>query len=151
MQKHTDIISKATNLLIREIELIAKGPISEFGYRERIRIERGLFLTLKMLCCQLANYNLQGFAKPHREDLLKFLSKDCTKKSIQELVEQIFQLKIFIVSLSSENAYVRGDAFSRVGVDRSTALNFVKRQAESILEKINLLYTRNFTETKDGL
>lgn len=151
MQKHTDIISKATNLLISEIELIAKGPISEFGYRERIRIERGLFLTLKMLCCQLSNYNLQGFAKRHQEDLLIFLSKDCTEKSIQELVEQIFQLKIFILSLSSENAYVRGDAFSRAGVDRSTALNFIKRQAESILKKINLLYTKNFTETKDDL
>ncbi|MDO8259876.1 MAG: hypothetical protein Q7T50_00055, partial [Candidatus Magasanikbacteria bacterium] len=76
MPKHSDIISKASSLLIREIELIAKGPISEFGYRERMRIERGLFLTLKVLCYQSANYNLQGFAKCHREDLLKFLSKD---------------------------------------------------------------------------
>ena len=41
-----------------------------FGYIERIQVERGLFLVLKLLSLERLQYNLQGFSKAHMDSIL---------------------------------------------------------------------------------
>ena len=126
------------NFLHHENDRIVKN-FSEFGYRERILIERGLFLLIKCLCEEVLNYNLQGFSNYHKKNLNTIISKTDCDETFSQVVEQLFQLKIFIQSVSSENAYVRGDSLSKLGLDRKNVFSFIEAQIESITNKTNLL------------
>jgi len=135
-KRQKENINKIIPLLIRETNDVC-GNNSEFGYKERVRIERGLFLLLKFLCSQKLNYNLQGFGNFHRQTLLaKIVSRKCGAPFAQT-IEQIFQLKVFLQALSSENSYVRGDALSRVGVEKKNVFSLIERRVRSIITKIN--------------
>ena len=96
-------IESILNFLHHENDSIVRN-FSEFGYRERILIERGLFLLIKCLCEEILIYNLQGFSNYHKKKLNKIISKTDCAKAFPQIVEQIFQLKIFLKSVSSENA-----------------------------------------------
>jgi hypothetical protein len=108
----------------------------EFGYKERIQIERGLFLIVKLLCSKIIKFNLQGFSKAHKDDVLKMIPLTDSGKNFSQLVDRIFQFKVFILSLSSENAYVRGDALSRMGLKRQNVLSFIKAEIGRIRDKV---------------
>ena len=116
-----------------------KKNLSEFGYRERILIERGLFLLIKCLCKKILDYDLQGFSNQHKIDLNKIISRTGRCEPFLQVVEQIFQLKIFLQSVSSENAYVRGDSLSKLGLDRKNVFRFIEAQLNSIPNRIHLL------------
>lgn len=123
-------------VLISEIENLSTN-FSEFGYRERVRIERYLFLLLKAFCQRELDYNLQGFSKSHLEEFSSLAANKSKEKALNLIVDQAFQLKIYLQSLSSENAYVRGDALSKLGLDRTKIFSFIKFQSEVIIKKIN--------------
>lgn len=108
----------------------------EFGYRERIQIERGLFLIVKLLCVNILKYDLQGFSNAHKDNVLKLIPHDDYGKIFSQLIDRIFQFKIFILSLSSENAYIRGDALSRMGLERKNVFSFIKAETGRIRDKI---------------
>lgn len=131
-------IESILNFLHHENDSIEKD-FSEFGYRERILIERGLFLLIKWLCKEILNYDLQGFSNYHKNKLNSIISKTDCDKTFLQVVEQIFQLKIFLLSVSSENAYVRGDSLSKLGLDRKNVFSFIEAQIKSITDKTNLL------------
>ena len=131
-------IESILNFLHHENDSIVKN-FSEFGYRERILIERGLFLLIKCLCKEILNYNLQGFSNYHKKNLNNIISKTDCDETFSQVVEQIFQLKIFLQSVSSENAYVRGNSLSKLGLDRKNVFSFIEAQIESIRNKTNLL------------
>lgn len=126
------------NFLRHENDSI-KRNFSEFGYRERILIERGLFLLIKCLCKKILDYNLQGFSNLHKINLDNIISKTDCGETFLKLVEQIFHLKIFLQSVSCENAYVRGDSLSKLGLDRKNVFSFIESQVKSITNKTNLL------------
>lgn len=136
-QSHNKI-KTILNFLHHESETIEKS-FSEFGYRERILIERGLFLLIKYLCKAMLNYNLQGFNNYHKNELNEIISKTSCDETFTNLVEQIFQLKIFLQSVSSGNAYVRGDSLSKLGLDRKNALCFIETKIKNIADKTNSL------------
>lgn len=136
--KFDNNIEKFGSTLISEIESVSTN-FSEFGYRERVRIERYLFLLLKAFCQRQLGYNLQGLSKCHLEEVTSLISNKTKNKSINLIVVQAFQLKIYLQSLSSENAYVRGDALSKLGLDRKKVFSFIQEQSKSIISKINLL------------
>ena len=131
-------IERLGSTLISEIESVSTN-FSEFGYRERVRIERFLFLLLKAFCWRELDYNLQGFSKCHLEEVTSLFSKETKGKSLSLIIDQAFQLKIYLQSLSSENAYVRGDALSKLGLDRKKVFLFIQDQSRSIINKINIL------------
>jgi hypothetical protein len=131
-------IESILNLLHHENDSIGKN-FPEFGYRERILIERGLFLLIKCLCKEILNYNLQGFSNYHKKNLNNIISKTDCDETFLQVVEQIFQLKIFLQSVSSENAYVRGDSLSKLGLDRKNVFSFIEAQIKSITNKTILL------------
>lgn len=131
-------IEAILTFLHHENDSIEKS-FSGFGYRERILIERGLFLLIKCLCKEILNCNLQGFSNSHKNNLNSIISRtDCDKIFLQ-VVEQIFQLKIFLQSVSSENAYVRGDSLSKLGLSRKNVFSYIGAQIKSITDKTNLL------------
>lgn len=137
--KQPEIIHNIISLLTLETDFFAKES-QQIGYRERIKLERGLFLLLKCLCKNNLNYNIQGFSQIHREKLNRIIAKiDCDRAFLQT-IDQIFQLKIFIKSLSSENAYVRGDALSRSGVNKENVIFLIRNQVQSITRKIILFH-----------
>jgi hypothetical protein len=131
-------IESILNFLYHEYEYIEKN-FSGFGYRERIRIERGLFLLIKFLCKELLDYNLQGLSNYHKDRLNSIISKTECDKIFLQVVERIFQLKIFLQSLSSENAYVRGDSLSKLGLNRKNVFSFIEFQINAIADKTKIL------------
>jgi hypothetical protein len=112
---------------------------SQFGYKERIKIERCLFLLAKYLCQILINYNLQGFTKHDQEIITLKLSEINCDKQIVNVFNHIFHLKYTIQSLSSENAYVRGDALSKLNLDRTNIISFLKNQIHHITNSITTI------------
>lgn len=128
------MLSQIFAYLNNEIDSIVKSQ--EFGYRERIQIERGLFLLIKLLCFERFRFNLQGFSKEHKDNILKLISHNNCERSFALLVDRIFQFKVFILSLSSENAYVRGDALSCMGLKRQNVFSFIKDEIGRIRDKV---------------
>jgi len=133
------MLEEIKEILLRDTEYITNIKLSEFGYRERIKIERSLFLLLKLICRNRINYNLKGFNKRNRDLLLKRINNEHNSMQFAELIEKIFLLKFFIQSLSNKNPYVMFDALSRTATNQENALKFVKVQIESIIKKINHL------------
>jgi hypothetical protein len=110
-----------------------------FGYRERMKIERGLFLLLKILCKNMLGHNLQGFSESHRMKVFELIARKKRDDSFIRLINRIWQLKVYIQSLSSENAYVRGDALSRLGLDKKSVFSFINYEIQKIGENTILL------------
>lgn len=132
-------LDEIVSFLTTESESVS-GNLSEFGFRERIKIERCLFLMTKIICKEELNYDLQGFSKFHRQKLSYIISMQESDNAFAQIVIQIFQFKIFVQTLSNENAYVRGDALSKLGLDRKSVYKFIKDQVKSIVIKLNSLY-----------
>lgn len=111
------------------------GKSSNFGYRERINIERCLFILLKFLCNEKINYNLQGFSNDHIDKLRNYVENSKCDKIFLQTIEKAFQLKIFIIQISCENAYVRGDSISKLGLNEISVYKFIETQLNSITQK----------------
>lgn len=126
-----------------EVDLISKKH-HEFGYRERMQIERGLFLLVKVLCNMKLGYELQGFSKAHKDRILELIRQNKYDGFFTQLIDQVFQLKIFLQSLSSENAYVRGDALSRLGLNRQNVVSFIKEEIRRICDKTKSINVEQF-------
>lgn len=141
-RKQEKTCKKACLLLQDEANHVLKN-MTPFGFRERVRIERSLFLLLKNLSCVYCDYEPHGFSDAHVHKILLHIPRKCTHKSFKQVVEQIFQLKIFIKSISNENAYVRNDALARSGVDKKNILFFINHQSNGIISKIKSLSAQN--------
>jgi len=89
---------------------LAKNSNLRIGYRERLRIERPIFLLLKLVCYRYMGFELRGFTEIHRTELEKQLSLSQVGREIAEFVRLAYELRVFLLRVSSENAYVRGDA-----------------------------------------
>lgn len=138
-KKPPDTIYNVNIYLKKEIKHFSKN-ILEFGYKERIIIERCLFILIKIICKDNIKYNLQGFNDFHKEKILVIVSDDKLNNNLYHIINQIFQLKIFLQKLSSKNGYVRGDSLTNLGLKRKDVLNFIDDQFNSIIKKINYLY-----------
>jgi hypothetical protein len=99
-----------------------------FSYRERIAIERLLFLLLKDVCSTAFGYRLQGLTEVHRFALLDFATNASVNREVNRLITRVFELRVFLKSLSSANPYVQGDALSRVGLMKHSAINFIAKE-----------------------
>jgi hypothetical protein len=55
-------------------------------------------------------FELRGFTETHRTELEKQFSLSQVGCEIAEFVRLAYELRVFLLRVSSENAYVRGDA-----------------------------------------
>jgi hypothetical protein len=109
---------------------------SYFGYSERMLLERTLFAVLRTFCSKYLELDITGFTDYYKSLILE--NPVCESNSlINEIINQIFSLKYFLQKLSSENAYVRGDALSSVSIDKNQVFSFISIQTHAINKKIS--------------
>lgn len=132
------MLSQIFFYLNNEVDIIAKSH-QKFGYKERMQIERGLFLLTKILCNNKLRYNLQGFSKAHRDRILELIRSNKYDSAFIQLIDQVFQFKVFLQSLSSESAYTRGDALSSLDLNRQNVFTFINLEIKRICDKTTAL------------
>jgi len=114
--------------LIEHASKLEMSKLRHFGYRERINIERDLFLLLKVFCHEQFRYTLHGLNEVHRKKLFNSIAYEKSENAAKQFITQIFELQTFLKSLTSENAYVQGDALSRVVQTPKSVLKFIARK-----------------------
>lgn len=125
--------------LIEQLELIAteleQTPPLRVGYRERVRIERPLFLILKEICGQRLGYVLHGLTDVHKNILHQCAKEKSCSKNLLNFIQNVFEFRIFLLALSSSNPYVQGDALSRASVAKRDAVEFLARQIRILVKE----------------
>ena len=132
MSRQSDRIRRIADGLIEYAAKVERSQLRSFGYRERIAIERLLFLVLKDICSITLQYSLQGLTEAHRLALLDVVRSKNPASEVNGLVTEIFELRVFLYSLSSANPYVQGDALSRVELTEKSVTNFIGKELRKI-------------------
>lgn len=133
------------SILLSDLELISQNSISAFGFRERMKLERTLFIILQKTMYKVLNYEVQGFTNFYRNELKKKVTDLDKDKRYHVLIDKIFDLKFFLQSLSSDSAYVRGDTLSKAGANRNEIFSIIKAHVKGIIEQVRLLDDMNST------
>lgn len=113
----------------------SQNPPKLIGYRERVRIERLLFLIAKEMCLKHLGYELHGLSEAHREELTRWFDHNPCGKSLENFLREVFELRVFVLALSSTNPYVSGDALSRASLTKRGAVITLSRALYSLAEK----------------
>lgn len=106
MHTPADELHRACHQLKAVAEDIAENPPPRIDYRERLRIERPLFMVIKEACKQYLGYELHGLSEVHRTELNDWMEDNPCIKPFQNFVRKAFELRVFLLALSSESAYV---------------------------------------------
>lgn len=116
-------------------EDLTQNPPQRIGYRERVRIERPLFLVVKEVCLRHLGYDLHGFSEIHRKELNHWMDGISCRRSLKNFIREAFELRVFVLALSSSNPYVRGDALSRASLTNRDAVARLSHALQSLAEK----------------
>lgn len=137
-KKRLDDTCKAALLrLQKSVDSLKNKTINQFGYVDRMFIERELFELLKQLCISKMDYPLQGLGNIHREALLKkMLSLKC-EENLSRAVREVFELRSFMQKITSSSAYVRDDAISSAGISQKDALRTLALHLNGFIEYCN--------------
>lgn len=135
MQEHGELSAS----FIKQLELIAteleQSPLVQFGYRERVRIERPLFLVLREVCHNQLGHVLHGLTNVHHDALYQCIKGKSCGKDLLDFIRHVFELHAFLLELSSTNPYVQGDALSRVSLTKRDAAAFVVRHIRALVKE----------------
>ena len=134
LNDETQQIARSLNEAAAQLE---GSEVRRLGYRERISVERVLFLLLKHLCRTHLDYKLQGLSEAHRQRVWEEICKKPQDRTFERFVSDVFQLRVFLQSLTSTNPYVQGDALSRVGVSRAYASRVVANQLRGLARRMS--------------
>lgn len=104
------------------------------GYRERALIERPMFLVIKEVCKRRFGYELHGLSEKHRNKLEEMIHSDACNRRFRDLVRELFELRVFLLDLSSSNPYVQGDALSRASLTKSDAVRALSRSLHRLAD-----------------
>lgn len=117
-------------------EALINNPPQRIGYRERVLIERPLFLTLKDVFRRRLGHELHGMSKKHRCLLEAAIENSPNGHQLRPLLRETFELRAFLLDLSSANPYVRGDALSRASVTQQDAPRTLGRALLCLVDRI---------------
>ena len=132
MRTHANILQTPCQKLETIAVELEQNPPQRIGYRERMRIERPLFLLLKEVCLRHLEYELHGMTEVHRKALSLLLSKKRCTRDLQNFVRNAFELRVFILALSSTNPYVQGDALSRASLTKRESIKVLIRELRAL-------------------
>lgn len=132
MNTPSDRIIRSSDKLMEHAAEVERSQLRSFGYRERIAIERLLFLIIKDICSTKLQYSLQGLTEVHRLALLYFVKNRDVGSELNRLITRVFELRVFLYSLSSANPYVQGDAISRVALTKRSVVKFTAKELRKI-------------------
>lgn len=119
---------------------LANSNLSLFGYRERIQVERLLFLSIKLLLAKYG-YNLTGFSNKHIAEIKDYALKHKLSASFINVIDDVNQLKIHIKNISSSNAYVRNNALLNANYNIEMAMRLLGDKLSKIITNIFNLYS----------
>jgi len=117
---------------------LVKSNISSFGYRERIQIERVIFLCLKLLMNEYA-YDLHGLSNKHFDDLRNKAIQNEWSKDLVNIINETFEFKIYLKNMSSSNAYVRNDALLRMSPNLTHLMPMIANKFMKLITKMDNL------------
>lgn len=117
---------------------ISNETLSSFGYRERVQLERLIFLNLKQLMKQLG-YDLHGLSNIHFESLKKAAKENGWPKDVINVMHEAFEFKIYIKDISSSNAYVRNDALLRLSPNLVQLIPLICNKFMNLITKMSKL------------
>lgn len=135
MHTPADKLHQAYQQLKAVAKDLAENPPLRIDFRERVRIERSLFVVIKEACQQYLGYELHGLSEAHRTELNDWMESNGCAKSFQHFLREAFELRVFLLALSSANAYVQGDALSRASLTKRNVLRTLSHSLHSLAEK----------------
>jgi adenylate kinase family enzyme len=118
---------------------IKAQSLGRFGFKERMKLERTLFLILRAVSISMVGYDIPGFTDYYKQQLIEQLEGKNQCRDYIHLIQKIYSLKQTLQSLSSENGYVRGDTLSKLDQDRRSIFGFLERQIKSINDNMEQL------------
>ena len=118
--------------LIGQLEVIAAEleqvvPI-RVGYRDRVRIERPLFLVLKEICLRHLGFDLHGLTDVHRQGLRQCIARRPCSSNLLHFIRHVYEFRVFLLELTSADPYVQGNALSLVLETECGSVAFLSRQ-----------------------
>ena len=119
---------------------LANSNLSLFGYRERIQVERLLFLSIKLLLAKYG-YNLTGFSNKHIAEIKEYALKNKFPAEFINAIDDANQLKIHIKNISSSNAYVRNDALINANYNIEMSMRLLGNKLTKVITTIISLYS----------
>ena len=134
MNEHASVIRELAQTLLTQASGLETLPPRTFGYRERMQLERPLFLILKTVSLFRLGYELHGLSDVHRTALHEHLERSDQGADVKAYVRDVCELYVFLRSLSAANPYVQGDALSRVAATRRHVIALVVRRLRSITD-----------------
>lgn len=135
MHIHADKLHKACQQLKAVAEELAQNPPRRIDYRERARIERPLFLVVKEVCLRHLGYDIHGLSEVHRKELNDWMKGKACGRSLHNFVREAFELRVFLLDLSSTNPYVQADSLSRASLTKEDAVRTLSRTLHSLAER----------------
>jgi len=124
---------------IEKLESIAteleQAPPRRIDYIERVRIERPLFLMIKEICRQHLGYDLHGLSSEHRDALYQYIEGKPGSKYLSNFIRHVFEVRVFLLKLSSSDPYVQGDALLQVSVNGKDSFAFLARQIRILVKE----------------
>lgn len=131
MEKNIVLINKKLKKLKNDFEEISNSNIGDFGFKERIKLERTLYLLL----LDLTEIELSGFNDLSLEKIVKI--KD---EKTRQVAQKIYKLRIFLKKISSSNPYERYDAINELSINRKTVFLLMRKKIDSLIKEIENHY-----------
>lgn len=126
MQKKDSRLLEYVETIKIDLDKIKEKSFSNFRYKERVKLERTLFLIL----IELVEIDIDGFNQISYNKIKKILEKDCI--IIDSLIDKLFELQAFLKSVSNSNPYVRDDALSKADTNRIKVFDLIKMKINRI-------------------
>jgi hypothetical protein len=127
MHKHAERLAYFCAQLRTVAASLADKPPKHIGYRERLLVERPLFLVMKEVCRRRLGYDLRGLSEVHRLRLESAIQGNTSTMRVQNLLREAFEIRVFLIDLSSANPYVQGDALSRASLQKEDVVKVLSR------------------------
>jgi len=129
--------------LLAELETLGstlkrKEPrYADFGYKERTRFERLLFLILKEYCAKKLDYeDLGGLSHVHRSRFRRLVAEEKSSAVEFRIAEEGFQIYAQLYELCTAHIYDPGRTVTRLGRDATQVLVQIAEQVEGFIREV---------------
>jgi len=122
-------------ILYRDLDQIQEQSFARFNYRERMKLERTLFILLN----EILSFPLKSFSEVTKKQVIEELQNNKENKYFISLVDKIFSLRFLIKALSSGNPYEKYDALFANEYDRLNVFKFIRKRIENIEQLYKIL------------
>lgn len=111
-------------------------PPCRIGYRERVRIERLVFLVAKDLCSIHLDYQLHGMSSTHQERLYLHLDNVKCNIVLRNRLRDSFELISFVQDITSRDPYVHDEALERADFHQGDVVGNLGRCIRDYSDKV---------------